>query len=103
MAFALTLFLTHAVGTDRSTAGGPEFEAAHVERCGCLPVAEIRHQGRETWLVAGEMPPLFISCAANELVESSDNLRAAIGLGQKTSTLRQFVFADPHDPMLRRS
>ena len=30
---------------DRLTAGGAEFEATHVERCGGLPVAEVRHQG----------------------------------------------------------
>ena len=29
---------------DGLTAGGAEFEAPHVERCGGLPVAEIRHQ-----------------------------------------------------------
>jgi hypothetical protein len=28
---------------DGMTAGGAEFEATHVERCGGLPVAEIRH------------------------------------------------------------
>ena len=32
---------------DGLTAGGAEFEAAHVERCGCLPVAEVGHQGGE--------------------------------------------------------
>jgi hypothetical protein len=30
---------------DRLTAGGAEFEATHVERGGCLPVAEFGHQG----------------------------------------------------------
>jgi hypothetical protein len=29
---------------DGLTAGSAEFETTHVERCGCLPVAEVGHQ-----------------------------------------------------------
>jgi hypothetical protein len=37
-----------------------------------------------------------ISCVPNKLVESSDNLRLAIGLRQETPAFLQFVFADRH-------
>jgi hypothetical protein len=30
---------------DGLTTGSAEFETTHVERCGCLPVAEVGHQG----------------------------------------------------------
>ena len=30
---------------DGLTAGSAEFETTYVERCGCLPVAEVGHQG----------------------------------------------------------